>query len=267
MPSTYLLPHFNYERIPTYTPKRKYLSKRQLKKIILVLLIVGGIIIPSIVVTSTILFVDKKKVATTIKSTYQNLKDTYYQKIDPDPMSLHGFVPLLKNEINGPITIDRKNDDGTKLNLFKLLNNFKNDSFSYSDEDAFMQLPEVLPERSDYLCELNDTMTAEIQNGYHISCPPQYTITINYSFYGRYKNDTINCGLYPSGVEVPKKNRHVKETCGSEPLDYVKEQCEGKNECTLKPVTFYFGDPCKEKYKYLHVMYKCLKNPVSEYNY
>ena len=162
-------------------------------------------------------------------------------------------MPVTENEIYGPITIDR--DNGEKRNLYNITR--KEDYSYYYNENQFNNLQKKLSKKSIYLCELNNDIRPEIENGYQISCPVHYNIIINKVFYGRYANDTKHCSS-----NINSKYFKIKEKCGYEPIKYLKEICEGKVFCNVIPNNYFYKDYCKGIVKYLHVDYHCIKNPV-----
>ncbi|OUM65533.1 hypothetical protein PIROE2DRAFT_7465 [Piromyces sp. E2] len=110
-------------------------------------------------------------------------EDNYIQESDisqkENIITVKGFVPLNENDIDGPITVDKENDDGTKLNLHSLMRyEFSNDTLDYEyDPEIFDNLQEILPENTNYFCELNEFKPSESLSGYILSCPFQYTIS------------------------------------------------------------------------------------------
>jgi len=99
----------------------------------------------------------------------------------------HGFTHLNENIKNGPITINRNLDDGSKRNLFSMIKS--NDDSFYYKYDEFKQLESIIPKNPEYICEDYSGIRPEAQKGHDISCPKYYTIKIDKAFYGRYAND------------------------------------------------------------------------------
>jgi len=269
MPYINILPDENQKYVPIHNNinRNKYTRYRKIRKIILILLLVL-LMISSITITTIIVLIDKRKFATKIKNTYHNIKENYYQNdylLKNDLVTVKGFVPLNDNEVNGPITLNKEMDDGTKLDLRSLMNiGFENDTIDdVYDSNMFNNLEEVLPENSKYLCELDENMPSEGLKGYVLSCPSQYTISVNYTFYGRYENDIENCNKYPGGQEVKENYLRNPTDCGYDPMHVVKDLCEGKQECTIKPCNDFFANYCHRKFKYLHIKYHCIRNKVS----
>ncbi|ORX58452.1 hypothetical protein BCR36DRAFT_276944 [Piromyces finnis] len=129
-----------------------------------------------------------------------------------------------------------------------------------NDINDFDSLEEVLPLTSKYLCELKENQPYESQKGYVLSCPSQYTISVNYTFYGRYANDIENCETGSDNRYIKEDYRYTEVDCGYDPIRVVKDLCEGKEECTLKPYNDFFENRCGVIYKYLHIKYQCIKN-------
>jgi len=190
---------------------------------------------------------------------YISIRLTKNEKLD-----LEDFEFVNTKEKNGPITINRKKDDGTKQNIFSMINNdIENDSFFYDDEDKFQKLDNIVNITQKYLCEYHDKKPSESFEGYYLTCPTHYTISINNTFYGRYKGDLQHCITYPDGRNANMFELMVKETCGVQPLDTLKEICEDKKECLVRPCNAYFGsEVCLNTYKYLYVDYYCKKDIV-----
>jgi len=170
-----------------------------------------------------------------------------------------GFEYLVENDNHSPITVDREKDDGTKLNMYDFIH--PEDLSFYYKQEKFDKLEEVVNiSKDNYFCEYNEDAPPEAYNGYEISCPAHYTIKIDYAFYGRHANDYKHCNTNYKGEEIDEDNLKVDKECGNEPIDTVKEFCEGRVYCTLIPGGYYFNDSCEEKFKYLHVDYHCVKD-------
>jgi len=183
---------------------------------------------------------------------YNSNNNTLYNDL-PD-----GFVFVNEKSLKGPITIDRQKDDGTKLDLYSFINK-ESDDFYYN-QDEFDALDDIIPDKSAYLCELGTGFAPEAYKGYNISCPAHYTINIDKVFYGRHANDKKHCNVYYEGVPVEDEMLDVKKECGNEPIENVKEICEGRVYCTLRPGGSHFTDSCPSKFKYLHINYHCEKD-------
>jgi len=165
-----------------------------------------------------------------------------------------GFMLLDENEPNGPITLNRELDDGTKRNLYSLMRQ-ENDSFYYNQAE-FDSLQPIILKGPEYICEVKSyDLRPELQKGHELSCPKYYTIKINKAFYGRHANDMQHCTNY--NVDP---NR-IKNECGNDVTTNVKEKCEGKAYCELLAETRIFGETCFNVYKYLNVEYNCVKDP------
>lgn len=164
-----------------------------------------------------------------------------------------GFVPINDYELNGPITTNREKDNGTKRNLFNMMRNEDN-SFYYNYDEHNKLKPET-SKKSEYFCEIHSSLRPEILKGYDLTCPKYYTIVIDKAFYGRYANDTINC----ENTYIIEKLDKIKNDCGYEPTKNVKNSCEGRSYCTLLPSNIFFKDHCFGIYKYLHIIYHCVK--------
>eukprot|EP00833_Pecoramyces_ruminatium_P017266 jgi/Orpsp1_1/1191298/evm.model.d7180000084786.1 len=170
----------------------------------------------------------------------------------------YGFVFVDENANHGPITVDREKDDGTKLNIYNFIH--PEDLSFYYNQDEFDKLKEVINDDSQsYFCEYGTGAPPEAYEGYEISCPAHYTIAIDKVFYGRHAGDKKHCTKYYEGREVEDDYLTVTEECGNEPIDNVKEICEGRVYCSLRPGGSHFSDSCPGKFKYLHVSYHCVK--------
>lgn len=174
-----------------------------------------------------------------------------------------GFTFVDENNIYGPITVDRKLDNGKKRNLYSIIRN-ENDSFYYK-YDQFAKLPDSKEVKSEYLCEKVVRYRPEGMEGYDISCPAHYSIVIDKAFYGRYANDTTHCA---SNVNFTNDLlSKLKTDCGSDKKKYIQKLCEGKSYCSILPANILLDDSCKGIVKYLHVNYHCKKEKVSQYIY
>jgi len=203
-----------------------------------------------------------------------------------DILGLEDFEFLIPNEKKGPITVDRENDDGSKLNIYSMiienlndtlyndtliddndtlyndtLIDDNNDTLYDDDNELFNKLEEIINIEPQYLCEYSDRKPPESFKGYSISCPTHYTISINNTFYGRYKDDFEHCTQYPYNMIM--NEQAFNETCGVEPLDTLKELCEDRKECLIRPCDAFFRNVCQEtykSYKYLYIDYYCKKD-------
>ncbi|XP_048579859.1 uncharacterized protein LOC5521691 isoform X2 [Nematostella vectensis] len=82
-----------------------------------------------------------------------------------------------------------------------------------------------------------------------LSCPASTTITIQSANFGR--TSSAPCGM----ISVTN--------CVNNVTDRMKDLCEGKNFCSVRPVTGLFGnDPCPSVTKYLETTYTCTKGTV-----
>jgi len=171
-----------------------------------------------------------------------------------------GFMLVDENNPCGPITTNRKLDNGKKRNLYSIVN-IEDDSFYYN-YNHLSEMANITNKKTEYLCEKIIKARTEGMKGYDITCPPHYSIVIDKSFYGRYANDTIRCS---ENINFTKKNlSRIKQDCGHEPTRRIKELCEGKVYCSILPCNVLLGDRCKSIYKYLHIDYHCKKNEVSK---
>jgi len=135
----------------------------------------------------------------------------------------------------------------------------ENNTIFYNEND-FNKLDKIVNVTQKYICEYNDRKPPESFEGYYLSCPTHYTISIKDTFYGRYKGDFKRCIKFYNGKDVPMKALEVDKTCGVKPIDTLKELCEGKKECLVKPCNDFFGKVCRKTYKYLYVDYYCKKD-------
>jgi hypothetical protein len=170
-----------------------------------------------------------------------------------------GFEFLDKNADHGPITVNREKDDGTKLNMYDYIH--PEDLSFYYNQEEFDKLEDIINEKnSNYFCEYGTAKPPEAYEGYEIKCPTHYTIKLDYVFYGRHANDTKHCNKYYEGVDVEEERLKSDKECGSEPIEAVKELCEGRVYCSLRPGGSHFTDSCSSKFKYLHIDYHCVKD-------
>ncbi|KAG4089179.1 hypothetical protein H8356DRAFT_1055489 [Neocallimastix lanati (nom. inval.)] len=167
-----------------------------------------------------------------------------------------GFVLVDEEVPNGPITIDREKDDGTKRKLIDLVR--KEEIKNHFDYSSFEKLENSLPKQEDYICEIRTKYRPEVLKGYDISCPEHYVIKIEKSFYGRYKHDKKNC-LMDKDKEFNIKSIDIDKDCGEDKTRNIKELCEGKNYCSITVTHHQYKDKCSKISKYLHVEYQCIK--------
>lgn len=213
----------------------------------------------TIILTSTflakVLIIDKNP---TYRTNPKNKNKILFKEIPELP----GFTTVYTNGTLGPVTVDRDLDDGTKFNIYNLMVKNNNEDFEkmYYDYDAYEELEDILHKEDEYLCEVG--LPSEAVNGYQISCPLHYTLSIDNAFYGRYANDISHCAVNNKGEKIDEAKLSVQENCGKKVLDIVKKICEKRKECTIKPNRAFFSNPCKNIYKYLHVKYHCTKNKV-----
>jgi len=174
----------------------------------------------------------------------------------------HGFTHLNENIKNGPITINRNLDDGSKRNLFSMIKS--NDDSFYYKYDEFKQLESIIPKNPEYICEDYSGIRPEAQKGHDISCPKYYTIKIDKAFYGRYANDKNHCKMNSEiKSKIKKRNKKrikIKNDCGNDVKENIKEKCEGKIYCSLISSDRFFGNSCPNTYKYLYIEYRCIKD-------
>jgi len=170
-----------------------------------------------------------------------------------------GFVFVDEKADKGPITIDRKKDDGTKHNLYNFLHEESLDF--YYKQDEFDKLEDKVEfDEPKYFCEYGTGSAPESYEGYDINCPAHYTIKIDKVFYGRHAGDKEHCNHYYEGNEVEESLLTVDKECGNEPIELVKELCEGRVTCKVRPGGSHFTDGCQFKFKYLEVKYHCVKD-------
>jgi len=192
---------------------------------------------------------------------FENSLIKSYDEIRKDDLPI-GFKLVDENEPNGPITVSKENDDGTKRNLLNIIRSENENNLSFKYEN-FKNMNNTIPKKSEFFCEIKSSLRPEGIKGYDISCPKHYTITIRNAFYGRYANDKKRCKV--GNRRVYKKRRLNIKQCGYTPIEYVKELCEGKEYCTIIPSKNFFKDYCgKNISKYLHIDYNCIKDKVNK---
>lgn len=177
--------------------------------------------------------------------------------------SLKDFMPLYENRTNGPITIDRSMNDGTKLDIYSMINS-KKKNYTYYDFKQYKTINKKYSKKSIYLCELSDDSPLEGDDGYTLKCPIHYTISVNYTFYGRYANDLKRCNKDKDGNDLDIHYLNVTSNCGYKYTDSVKKICEGKRKCILKPSDNIYMNDCDHINKYLHIKYQCVKEKVGK---
>jgi len=169
------------------------------------------------------------------------------------------FVSLYNNGTKGPITTDRSMDDGKKFNIYSMIKE-TNESFdsSFYDYDTFKKLNNIVKRDEEYFCELG--LPSEAYDGYYLTCPTHYTIVVDKADYGRYQSDITHCLKDSNNEYLSSSKVNTDKDCIVNKLATVKEMCDGRTECNLKPNSSFFGNPCEHLYKYLYVKYHCKKD-------
>eukprot|EP00833_Pecoramyces_ruminatium_P001653 jgi/Orpsp1_1/1175685/evm.model.c7180000054831.1 len=189
-------------------------------------------------------------------------------KLIEKKISVNNFEPVDSNKIQGPITVDRERDDGSKINLYENVLNLYDNKFEsfYFDEESFKQLNETVPAEEKYMCETTGLITEDMMQGHDIRCPMFYHITFDKQFYGRYKHDGIHCIKNNQGEIVDssllERYKKMSTDCGRELPEIVGKLCAGKNSCILQPGRSILPDTCVGMGKYLHVQYHCTRDDV-----
>ena len=81
-----------------------------------------------------------------------------------------------------------------------------------------------------------------------ITCGSNEVIYVKEAWYGR-KSGTI--------CRHPYMRDRACSTDPEKSLQIVKDLCDLKRVCTIKPTNRMFGDPCYNTYKYLSLSYGC----------
>jgi len=196
-----------------------------------------------------------------LKSGELNWKDDKNITLETSNLSrdLKGFMFLNENNSNGPITVNRDEDDGSKMDVFQTIKHSGKENSLPKEVEAYQMMEEKLPEKEEYICELRPKLPSEGQKEFTISCPVHYVLSIDYSFYGRHKNDMDHCNRHHNGEVMEDDRIKTSEDCGYNSLEDVKELCEGKRQCVLLSSNVFFKDTCEGIHKYLHIKYHCDK--------
>jgi len=180
-------------------------------------------------------------------------------KQENEDCNVAGFTYLDPNNPKGPITTNREKDMRDKTNLFNMVRE-EDDSFFY-DQERFNNLPEVIPMNPKYICERSMYFTHEGQKSEALVCPQHYTIKIDGSYYGRRPNDHMYCTTDENNKTYDSQFLKVSDNnCSIDATSEVKNQCEGKLYCELRPGNYMFDDVCINHFKLLHVNYHCEKD-------
>jgi hypothetical protein len=192
---------------------------------------------------------------------YQDFKKKMMNTTIPDwnnEIDLNGFMLLNDNNPRGPITLDRDQDDGTKLDIFSMISSNKKLANLLKSYKNYQKMEKKI-EKDDYLCNFEPDSSLEEQEDYTISCPVHYILSINYTFYGRYNDDVYHCNK-----NKEDKYLLVSNKCGYQPLEEIQQICNGKQSCVLKLNSFN-NNHCKDNIiKYLHINYQCIKEKTFE---
>lgn len=83
-----------------------------------------------------------------------------------------------------------------------------------------------------------------------ISCPQNFYINIVHALYGK---------LYKTIGDCSTRHDAVKGCIAASSLSRTREKCgELTSNCSLLASNSWFGDPCKNREKYLHLRYECV---------
>jgi len=77
------------------------------------------------------------------------------------------------------------------------------------------------------------------------------------------ENNVSNSTSGNETAPLMNETNNVAWSCDSYPLQTVKEQCENKTSCSIKPIRSFFGYPCPEE-KYLELKYHCEKEEIKQ---
>jgi len=236
-------------------PRRILKSDKKKKKIILSIIgILAGIGIVIAVISSI------------SKPNPKPKKGNFRQFLTDKEIHIDDFVPVIKNKTDGPITVDKSKDDGTKVNLFDYIwdvDDNKIEYFLYGNE-TINGLEDTITKEDKYCCESDYAITEDGGQFYDISCPLYYHIAIDETFYGRHANDQEHCDKNYKGDKLSTNSLLTLKNCGCDIDDIVKPACEGKTNCYLYPEYHQYPDCCRSKRKYLHLKYHCAKNKENQ---
>jgi len=167
-----------------------------------------------------------------------------------------GFLPLYTDNRKGPITVDREQDDGSKINIYEKILDIPDNKLENFYYDPIKEQDKIINMDDEYFCEDNNV-------GRRIYCPFNYHVIIDDAFYGRHARDNEHCVTNHSGERLPDKDLlkfgNMFKDCGEHFKEKVQNLCEG-SECTFFSGKYYFPDTCSNIYKYLHVKYHCEKD-------
>ncbi|OUM65747.1 hypothetical protein PIROE2DRAFT_7162 [Piromyces sp. E2] len=230
-----------------------YIPRKRIGKIKrnIILVLIGSLVIVSTLYTTKKVFSDGANVKK-VQSGY---------KI-PKEISIDTFQPVNANNTNGPITINKELDDGTKINIFEKIIDIpdnKVENFLF-DNETLSALPSRIDKDPRYLCESRYGLTEDVSNSYTLTCPLHYIIKIDKAFFGRYAKDKEHCSRDFKGDKINEDFLTTTFNCGKEVIDTVKGMCENKSSCDIEAGIGVFSDTCPRKQKYLHVEYHCEKN-------
>jgi len=209
-----------------------------------------------------------KRILNDNKFIFREAKKQFYGK----PIEVEGFIPLYSNGTKGPITTDRTKDDGTKINFYDIILNDKDNKLEsfYNDDTTLSNLEENILYNDKYMCEKSFGLTNDMGQGYEISCPPFYHLTIDYAFWGRYAHDDNHCIVDfkndTFSEDTLSKFKKLRRNCGKDLVDMVRNICQqqDKSSCIILPVNNILKETCSGYVKYLHVKYHCTKDEVEK---
>jgi len=152
--------------------------------------------------------------------------------------------------------LDKKGKN-TKLNIYSMIKpEEQNEKESHST-------PKIdFPKITVTFCSVSNYHTPEYYEGHKIDCPVGNVLKIDDVYFGRRAGDKEQCLKDQDGNKYEEKFITVtsEEKCELHPVNKIKELCENKRHCYIKPTSGLYGEPCRERSYYMDVTYHCVEH-------
>jgi len=131
-----------------------------------------------------------------------------------------------------------------------------------NEETIELKYTAELPIITSKFCGVRVYVPPESIEGNKISCPVGYVIKIHDVFFGRRVGDKETCSTSEYGNKFSDGLLNVteEEKCESHPVNDIKNICENKRSCYIKPSTALYKSPCPDIQVYMEVSYQCVED-------